>query len=92
MIRLRRLFLADTTGLDIENSYYILGEETGMYKLTDSSTAVKLALRDEQLEDIEIPSEEINITEGEFVSFSYKMNGISMKETVDRLHLVGQKR
>lgn len=75
------LFLADTEGLDLENSYYILGEETGMYKLTDQSLAVKLALRDEALEEIEVSLEEIDIPDGEFVSFSEQNKGMNMEET-----------
>lgn len=47
------LFMMETRGLDLEESYYILGEETGMYKLIDQSTAVKLSLKDEQLKEIE---------------------------------------
>lgn len=84
------LFLAETTGLDIENSYYILGEETGMYKLTDQSTVVKIALRDEALDSIEIPLEEIDTPEGEFVSLTDQINGINMNETGREIQILQQ--
>lgn len=48
------LFMMETEGLNIEDSYYILGEETGMYKLTDQLTAVKLSVQEDMLEEIEI--------------------------------------
>ena len=46
--------MMETEGLNIEDSYYILGEETGMYKLTDQLTAVKLSVQEDMLEEIEI--------------------------------------
>lgn len=51
------LFLMKTKDFDVENSYWILGEETGMYKLLDQSIAVKLALKDDGLKEIEVSDE-----------------------------------
>lgn len=53
------LFLMETEGFDIEDSYWILGEETGMYKLLGQSTAVKLSVKEGGLEGIEITDEKI---------------------------------
>lgn len=53
------LFLMETEDFDIEDSYWILGEETGMYKLLDQSTAVKLSVKEEGLKKIEISDEKI---------------------------------
>ncbi|HCG4536301.1 TPA: hypothetical protein NJY08_005156 [Salmonella enterica subsp. enterica serovar Typhi str. AG3] len=45
------LFLKEATVS--EANYWIIGEETGMFKITDSDTIVKLADRLEELKDIE---------------------------------------
>lgn len=67
------LFLMETIDFDVENSYWILGEESGMYKLIDESTAVKLAFKDDSLKKIEI-SVENN------ASLSQKNTELSMNE------------
>ncbi|MFC0561352.1 hypothetical protein [Halalkalibacter alkalisediminis] len=37
-----------------ENTYWILGEETGMYQVLDKNITVKMALKDNQLNSIEL--------------------------------------
>lgn len=53
------LFLMKTTDLDMEDSYWILGEETGMYQLLDESIAVKRAVKDDELKKLEIVDKKI---------------------------------
>lgn len=65
------LFLMETTDLDIEDSYWILGEETGIYQLLDESIAVKWAIKEDELEKIEIVDKEI-------IAFAEKSTGLSL--------------
>ncbi|WP_062107488.1 hypothetical protein [Bacillus niameyensis] len=67
------LFLMKTKDFDIENSYWILGEEAGMYKLLDQSVAVKLSVKEDELKNIEISDEEI-------VPFIQKNTELNMNE------------
>lgn len=67
------LFLMETKDFDIEDSYWILGEETGMYKLLDQSIAVKLSVKEDELRKIEISDEKI-------VPFIQKNTGLNMNE------------
>jgi len=65
------LFLMETADLDIEDSYWILGEETGIYQLLDESIAVKWAVKEDELEKIEIVDKEI-------ISFAEKNTELSL--------------
>lgn len=47
------LFLKKAVGIDEPNTYWILGEETGMYKDSGTGKLLKLSYYDKQLEDIE---------------------------------------
>ncbi|NQX47734.1 hypothetical protein HQN87_20625 [Paenibacillus tritici] len=47
------LFLKKAIGIDEPNTYWILGEETGMYKDSGTGKLLKLSYYDKQLEDIE---------------------------------------
>lgn len=47
------LFLKKAVGIDEPNAYWILGEETGMYKDSGTGKLLKLSYYDKQLEDIE---------------------------------------
>ncbi|WP_340026314.1 hypothetical protein MHI24_14605 [Paenibacillus sp. FSL K6-1096] len=47
------LFLKKAVGIDEPNTYWILGEETGMYKDSGTGQLLKLSYYDKQLEDIE---------------------------------------
>lgn len=47
------LFLKKAIGLEDQNTYWILGEETGIYKVVDNGKIAKQAVRDEKLTDIE---------------------------------------
>lgn len=53
------LFLMETVDLNMDISYWILGEVTGMYQVLDTSIAVKLAVKDETLKDIEFVDETV---------------------------------
>lgn len=47
------LFLKNAINIQEEDTFWILGEETGMYKKIDDKYIAKLSLRDEALADIE---------------------------------------
>lgn len=47
------LTLMETTGIEIENTYWILGAETGIYEVLDNDAVVKWAKSDAQLKNVE---------------------------------------
>lgn len=48
------LFLKSAKNIQEKNTYWILGEETGVYKIIDDKYIAKLSLRDQALADIEV--------------------------------------